>query len=79
MNGYRRGGGITWLLLILYLVFGLYFINYALNYFLIPQAIKTTLDTYNKWIVFVGGVLIIIGAINHFRLSRYIKRYRSGY
>ena len=79
MNGYRRGGGITWLLLILYLIFGLYFINYALNYFLIPQAIKTVLDTYNKWIIFVGGILIILGAISHFRLSRYINRYRQGY
>ena len=75
MDKYGRGGGMKWLLLIVYLIFGLYFINYALNYFLIPEAIKATLDTYNKWIIFVGGILIIIGAINHFRLSRYTSRY----
>ena len=78
MNGAyprRRGGGITWLLLILYLIFGAYFINFALNFFLIPAAITAAIEPYNKWIIFVGGILIILGAITHFRLQRYTSRY----
>lgn len=69
MNGYgygRRRGG-TLFFLILYLVFGAYFINYALNFFPVPAAV----NPFNKWIILAGGILIIIGAINHLRLSRY--------
>ena len=64
----RRGSGV--LVFILYLIFGLYFINYAFNFVQIPSAIAS----FDKWIIFAGGILIIIGAINHLRL-----RYRHPY
>ena len=55
---------------IIYLIFGVYFINYAFKFVPIP-AVVTSVD---KWIILVGGILIIIGAINLLRLNRY-----SGY
>ncbi|MEK6840773.1 MAG: hypothetical protein AABX79_02355 [Nanoarchaeota archaeon] len=68
MNGYRRGGG-GFLFIILYLIFGAYFINYPFNFLKLPSAI----DPFNKWIILVGGILIIIGAINQLRLNRYTR------
>ena len=65
----RSGSGIFFL--IINLIFAAYFINYALNFYPIPAAI----DPYNKWIIFAGGILIIFGAINHFRLKS-MSRYR---
>ena len=65
MIGQRRGG--SFLVFFIYLIFGAYFINYALNFIPIPSAI----DPLNKWIIFVGGILVIFGAVNHFKLSRY--------
>lgn len=52
---------------ILFLIFGAYFINYPFNLIPIPAVV----DPINKWIILAGGVLIVIGAINQFRLSRY--------
>ena len=65
----RSGGGLFFL--IINLIFAAYFINYALNFYPVPAAV----DPYNKWIVLVGGILIIFGAINHFRLKS-MSRYR---
>ncbi len=69
MNGYRRRGGSGFLFIILYLIFGAYFINYALVFIKLPASI----DPFNKWIILVGGILIIIGAINQLRLRRYTR------
>ena len=68
MNGYPRRGG-SMLFFILYLIFGAYFINYPFNFLKLPTAI----DPFNKWIMLVGGILIIIGAINQLRLNRYTR------
>ncbi len=65
-NRYGRRGGFGFMFII-YLIFGIYFINYAIRFIPLPPAI----DPINKWIILVGGVLIIFGAINHYRLSRY--------
>ena len=51
-----RGG----VFFILYLILGLYFINFGFNFIKIP-AFFLTID---KWIIFVGGVFLIIGGIN---------------
>ena len=67
-----RGGGIFWVLI--YIVFGAYFIISGLPglvSFKIPEVI-TKID---NWITLVGGVLILIGGINHFRTASN-KRYR---
>ncbi len=48
---------------LLYLVVGLYFINFPFNYIEIPEYITQ----FNNWIIFVGGILVIIGGINYLR------------
>ena len=65
----KRGG--SGFLLVVYLIFGAYFINYAFNFVKLPAAI----DPINKWIIFIGGILIIFGGINLLRLNRYKSRY----
>jgi len=66
-----RGRGNSGLFFVIYLIFGVYFINYAFNFVPIPAFITSI----NKWIILVGGVLIIIGAINLLRLNRYRYAY----
>jgi hypothetical protein len=62
-----RGGGFRLIVLLLYLIFGLYFLNYPLGLFTLPE----TLSNVEPWIVFIGGVLILFGGINYFRARRY--------
>jgi|TARA_B100001079_G_C16245907_1_gene441104 hypothetical protein len=57
-------GGIFWF--IVYLVFGIYFINSSFNFIKIPEVISN----FNQWIILLGGVLILLGGINHFRAIR---------
>lgn len=66
MLGYPRRRGGSSIFLVVYLIFGAYFINYALSFIPIPAVITSI----NKWIFFIGGILIIIGAVNHYRASR---------
>jgi len=61
----RRGGRST--LFLLYLIFGLYFLNFGLNFIKIPEAFATI----NKWIIFAGGILLIFSAIRYLRARRY--------
>jgi len=49
-----------------YLVLGAYFINVPFNFFSIPEYVLN----FNSWIVFAGGILMLFGAINYFRLKR---------
>jgi len=56
---------------IVYLVFGLYQLNFALNFIDLP----TFSTIVNNWILFVGGILIIIGGINYLRVG--YRRYHS--
>ena len=58
----KRG---SWLVFLVYLALGLYFVNYSIAYIEIPKAITN----FNSWIFIVGGVLILIGGINHLRIS----------
>jgi uncharacterized membrane protein YuzA (DUF378 family) len=62
----RRGGGAI-IFLLVYVLFGLYFINQALEFFVIPE----TFLLFEKWMNLIGGVLIIIGGINYLRIGRY--------
>ncbi len=54
--------------LIVYSVFGLYFINYAFDFITMPEFISNI----DKWIIFVGGLLIITGGINYIRTGKKI-------
>jgi len=60
-----KKGNKLWFFLI-YLAFGLYFINYHFQFLQIPDSV-TKVDS---WIIFVGGILVIIGGINYLRASR---------
>ncbi|MGA2130474.1 MAG: hypothetical protein ABSG05_02565 [Candidatus Pacearchaeota archaeon] len=64
----KSGSGF---LVVIYLLFGIYFINYAIQFVIIP----TVVTQFDKWIILVGGVLLIIGAINQLRLNRYTRGY----
>lgn len=59
-----KGGAI--IVFLLYLVFGLYFITSAFNFFTMPEIILK----FDKWIILVGGVLILIGGVNYFRARK---------
>lgn len=69
MAGRRSGGGGMFLL---YLIVGLYLINYTLLFVVLP----TMFDTINKWIILIGGVLLIIGGIKFLTARR---AYAPGY
>ncbi|MEK6819836.1 MAG: hypothetical protein AABY03_01395 [Nanoarchaeota archaeon] len=48
-----------YLIFLVYLVFGLYFVNYHFNYFDVPEL----MTTYSSWIIFLGGILILIASM----------------
>lgn len=54
---------------IICIVFGIYFINYALGFWKIPDFLTGA----NPWIIFVGGILIVLGGIFSLRNPR--RRY----
>jgi len=62
----KKGAFIGFLV---YLIFGLYFLNMSLQFIVLPEF----LSNLDKWIIFIGAILIFIGAINYFRLSRIQK------
>jgi len=62
----KKGAPIGFLV---YLIFGLYFLNSALNIIALPEV----LSKIDKWIVLIGAILIFVGAINYLRLSKIRK------
>jgi len=57
---------------LVYLIFGLYLIVYGLN--LIGVNLLVLPDFFagiNKWVILLGGILVILGGINQLRLSKY--------
>ena len=70
-SGYppRRGSSV-WML-VLYIIVSAYFINFPFNFINIPSGV----DPFNKWIILVGGVLLLFGAINHYRVGRNMMGY----
>ena len=63
-NQYKKGPNI--LLFVVYLIFGVYFINQPFQFFKLPESILGI----EKWIIFIGGILILFGAINYFKVKR---------
>jgi cytochrome c biogenesis protein CcdA len=51
---------------ILHVVIGLYLLNITFSFIAIPELI-TKID---KWVIFIGGILVIIGGINFLRVSK---------
>jgi len=62
----KKGAFIGFLV---YLVFGLYFLNYSLGFVILPEF----MSKIDKWVILIGGILIIVGAINYLRLSKIKK------
>jgi len=57
---------------IIYLIFGLYFIDYAFNLLSINfLVLPSFLNNVNPWIILIGGILVLIGGINYLRLAKY--------
>lgn len=54
------------IILLIYVIFGLYFVNYPFQWVKIPEFILG----FEKWIILVGGILIIYGAVNYFKVGR---------
>lgn len=53
-------------ILVVYLVLGGYFINFPFRFIEIPKVVSN----FNSWIIFAGGVFMLFGAINYFRIKR---------
>jgi len=51
---------------VVYLIIGVYLLNVPFGLIPIPGFIQGI----NEWIVFVGGILVIIGGINHLRAGK---------
>ncbi|MCA9487375.1 MAG: hypothetical protein KC516_00245 [Nanoarchaeota archaeon] len=51
---------------VVYIVFGAYFINAGLSYWVIPDF----LNKANTWIMFVGGILLVIAGLFSFKVTR---------
>ena len=58
-------GKVVALGFIIYLIIGLLLINFSLNIFEI-----IFLNSIEKWVILIGGVLVIAGGINYLRASR---------
>ena len=59
--------GALFIIFLIYVLFGLYFLNGQLNLVSIPE----TFAQGDLWIVFVGGLLLIISGIKFLITKRY--------
>lgn len=55
--------GEAFIVFLIYLVFGLYFVTSSLDLVTFPDFMLKI----DRWIILVGGVLIVIGGINYLR------------
>jgi len=51
---------------IVHLLFGLYLINSSFNFISMPDFIQSV----DKWIVLIAGVLVIMGGLSYLRANR---------
>ena len=56
-----QNGG--WLIAIVYIVIGLYLVNFAFGFYVVPKA----LSSLDKFIIGIGGVLLVIGSFKFFK------------
>lgn len=54
------------ILLLVYVILGVYFLNFPFKLIEIPEYIVK----FDAWIIFVGGLLMLFGAINYFKAKR---------
>ena len=58
--------GVNMFVFLVYLVLGVYFINFPFKFYPIPEIVAK----FDPWIVFAGGIFMLFGAINYFRVKR---------
>ena len=66
---YVEKRGVNTFFFFLSLLFGLYFINSTFSFISLPEFILNI----DKWIIFVGGILIILGAFNYLRTGKKLR------
>jgi len=49
-----------------FLILGAYFVNVPFNFMKIPEVILK----FNDWIIFAGGIFMLLGAIYYFKSKR---------
>ena len=54
------------LVFILYLIFAIYFVNYPIHFLNIPEFFSVA----EPWIIFFGGILILLGGIEYLRARK---------
>jgi cytochrome c biogenesis protein CcdA len=54
---------------LIYFIFGLYFINSTFGFFIIPEFILN----FDKWIILIGGILIVFAGINYLISGKKVK------
>ena len=52
--------------LVIYVIFGLYFINSGLSLITLPEFF----NNIDRWIILAGGILILFGGINYLRAGK---------
>lgn len=60
-------GNSGFIVFLISLILGLYFLNVTFAFYALPES----LEGLNKWISAIGGILIILGGINYWRLERH--------
>ena len=63
---YSSKKGMNIFIFLAYLILGVYFINYSLHFYPIPEIISNL----DEWIILAGGVFMLFGAVNYFKSKR---------
>lgn len=58
--------GVRFVWFLVYVLFGLYFINYGLGFYPVPDFVSE----FNNWIILAGGFMILFGGILLLRFSK---------
>ncbi len=65
-SSYSASKKIRGLVMFLYILFALYFLNYPFGVIVIPELFSSV----EPWIIFIGGILLIIGGFSYFKRGR---------
>ncbi len=49
-----------------FLILGAYFVNFPFNFMKVPEFVLQ----YNAWIIFAGGIFMLLGALYYFKSKR---------
>jgi len=64
---YYNRSRVNVFILLIYLILGAYFINYPFNFMKVPESVLQ----FNNWIILVGGIFMLFGAIHYFQAKRF--------